>query len=75
MDNTETLVKMMTARIAALHRQATKLSRMATFSSCARERTNLRNESKTIKNKAKMLQARLDKLHDLIPVRKDVING
>ena len=75
MDNTETLVKMMNSRITCLNRESSKLARMATFATCPRERRNLREESKSLKNRAKMMQARLDKLQDLVPVRKDVING
>lgn len=77
MDNSETLIKMLASRITSLRRQSSRLSRMATFSTDNNERRNLREESKSIKNKANMLQARLDKLEADHNAQKDdlISNG
>jgi len=77
MDSSEKLKNMMSVRINALLREAAKLARTATFSSCPNERRWLRDESKTMKSKAAMLQARIAKLDTIAPVtvKKDVLNG
>lgn len=62
MTKVEELVKMLSSRIASYTRTAAKLSRMAGASTCPRERHNLRNESREARNKAALLQARVDKL-------------
>lgn len=62
MTKVEELVKMLSSRITSYTRTAAKLSRMAGASTCPRERYNLRNESREARNKAALLQARVDKL-------------
>lgn len=63
MDKLEELSKLMASRIAFLTREATKLSRMAGASVCHRERRYLRDKSRELRNKAKLMQSRLDKLN------------
>lgn len=75
MDNTKSLVKMLTHRVTALTREAKKLSRMAGASRCERERYNLREASRQAKRKAEMLQARLDRIIDMSPpIQEDIAN-
>jgi hypothetical protein len=62
MTKVEELVKMLSSRIASYTRAAAKLSRMAGASTCPRERRSLRDESRSARNKAALLQARLDKI-------------
>jgi len=62
MTKVEELVKMLSSRITSLTREAAKLSRMAGASTCTRERRYLRDKSRETRNKAALMQARLDKL-------------
>lgn len=62
MTKVEELVKRLSSRITSYTRAADKLSRMAGASTSTSERRNLRNESREARNKAAMLQARVDKL-------------
>lgn len=62
MTKVEELVKMLSSRIVSLTREAAKLSRMAGASTCPRERSMLRDKCRQTRNKAALMQARLDKL-------------
>lgn len=62
MTKVEELVKMLSSRIVSLTREAAKLSRMTGASTCPRQRSILRDKCRETRNKATMLQARLDKL-------------
>lgn len=62
MTKVEELIKMLSARITSLTREAAKLSRMASASTSPRERGYLRDKSRETRNKAALLQARLNKL-------------
>jgi len=62
MTKVEELVKMLSSRITSYTRAAAQLSRMAGASTSTSERRNLRNESREARNKAALLQARVDKL-------------
>lgn len=63
MTKVEELVKMLSSRITSYTRAAEKLSRMAGASPDPRERRNLRDESRNARNKAALLQARVNKLN------------
>jgi hypothetical protein len=62
MTKVEELAKMISSRINSLTKSAAQLSRMAGASTCPRERRNLRDKSREARNKAALMQARLDKL-------------
>lgn len=62
MTKVEELVKMLSSRINSLTKSAAQLSRMAGASTCPRERRNLRDKSREARNKAALLQARVNKL-------------
>lgn len=62
MDPLKHLKDMLTHRKNQLEKQARRLSRMACASHDPRERRSLRDESKTLSNRAKAVQAQYDKL-------------
>lgn len=62
MDKLIELTALMASRIKSLTRAADKLSRMAGASTDHRERAYLRNEARHMRNKAKLMQSRYDKI-------------
>lgn len=72
MTKVEELVKMLSSRITSYTRAAAQLSRMAGASPDPRERRNLRDESRNARNKAALLQARVNKLNASLAADDDL---
>ena len=75
MDTNRTLVAAMSKRIKVLNQEATRLSRLANGAYSDRERRSLREESRQVRRKAEMLEARLKQLIKLSPKQDSISNG